>query len=410
MDRLQPNQQLNVTDQLASNNGRVNLIMQGDGNLVLYRTRFGRALWASNTQGKPVHHVIMQGDGNLVAYSAAGAPDWNTGTYGHPGAWMVLQDDGNLVVYDSANTPLWASNTVQDFSSPTIGYADDHGYTYVETSELWQQMCSVLPCCLALQWPDYATRIVEDTINGQLVVIQLWKGWCQKFLGLQNFPGGIGAEVGVYRRIPGRIRPTSLPFLPQPLAAFILNTIATLSDNELWWPFPELQAQIEFTLVNPVTNQTFFCAGPETSYWLAKWMNDGSYTQYQGDQGVRWPWLPSWWPGNSQTPFFSADYALDYKINGKSYPRWDGSYRWAGPQPLGWQLSGHANNVVAMAALNNKLFAATQDNVLWARDPVLSNIDWQLIGHANNVVAMAALNNKLFAATRDNLLWARDLS
>jgi hypothetical protein len=261
MDRLQPNQQLNVNDQLVSNNGLVNLVMQGDGNLVLYRAQFGRALWSSNTWGKPVNHAVMQGDGNLVAYSAAGDHYWDTGTSGHPGASVVLQDDGNLVVYDNANNQLWASNTVQDFSSPTFGYTNANGYSYDETSESWKQMCSSLPCFAAIQWPDYATKVVEDTINGQPVVIQLWKGWCPKFLGLQKFPGGTGAEVGVYRRIPGKVRPTSLPFLPPAVATFILNTIAGLSDNDLWWPFPELNAQIEYTLTNPVTNQTFFSAG-----------------------------------------------------------------------------------------------------------------------------------------------------
>lgn len=74
-----------------------------------------------------------------------------------------------------------------------------------------------------------------------------------------------------------------------------------------------------------------------------------------------------------------------------------------------WDHIGHANNVVAMTALNNKLFAATSDNVLWARDPVLSDVAWQPIGHANDVVAMAALDSKLFAATSDNRLWVRDL-
>jgi hypothetical protein len=73
-----------------------------------------------------------------------------------------------------------------------------------------------------------------------------------------------------------------------------------------------------------------------------------------------------------------------------------------------WQDIGHANNVVAMAAINNKLFCVTQDNRLWARDPVLFEVNWQDIGHANNVVAMAAINGKLFCATRDNRLWARD--
>ncbi|WP_369264647.1 matrixin family metalloprotease [Streptomyces sp. R35] len=33
---------------------------------------------------------------------------------------------------------------------------------------------------------------------------------------------------------------------------------------------------------------------------------------------------------------------------------------------------------------------------------------WQRIGHANDVAAMTALNNKLYCATRDNSLWMRD--
>jgi len=33
---------------------------------------------------------------------------------------------------------------------------------------------------------------------------------------------------------------------------------------------------------------------------------------------------------------------------------------------------------------------------------------WDPIGHADNVVAMAAINNKLFAASNDNQLWWRD--
>ena len=49
------------------------------------------------------------------------------------------------------------------------------------------------------------------------MVIQLWKGNCPKFLGfigIESFPGGIGAEVGVYRRIPGRFRPPPFPRPP----------------------------------------------------------------------------------------------------------------------------------------------------------------------------------------------------
>src|SRR5215472_1720317 len=264
MDQLHAGQQLNIGDQLVSKN--VNLIMQGDGNLVLYRTLYGRPLWATNTNGQPATFAVMQGDGNFVVYSANGTPYWNTGTYGHPGAWLVLQGDGNLVVYNSAGNPLWASNTVQDWSSPTIRYFDSRGYLFSEVSESWQQLCQNLPSFGALQWPDYTTQVVEAVVGGQPVVIQAWKGWCQRFLGVGEMPGGIGAEVGVYRRMPGRVRPTSIPFLPPALAQPILNAMATLTDDELWWPYPELGAQISFTLTNPVNNQVFFSAGPETSY------------------------------------------------------------------------------------------------------------------------------------------------
>ena len=108
MDRLQADQMLGINQQLISNNGWLNLILQGDGNVVLYRTQVGQPLWASNTSGQPVHRLLMQADGNLVAYSLLDVALWSTGMAGHPGSALVLQDDGNLVVYDSTNNPIWA--------------------------------------------------------------------------------------------------------------------------------------------------------------------------------------------------------------------------------------------------------------------------------------------------------------
>ncbi|MGW1363076.1 hypothetical protein ACWCQP_37415 [Streptomyces chartreusis] len=308
MNRLQPGQVLHIGDELVSDNGWLNLILQGDGNLVLYRVQVGQAKWDSSTFGQPVDRVVMQGDGNLVAYSAKDVPCWASGTDGNPGSSLVLQDDGNLVIYDSGNKPVWATNTVQDFNTPTIGITDSKGYSYVETSEKWKVLCSGLPCFRALQWPGYATEVVEDEIDGQPVVIQLWKGWCQKFLGLQFFPGGIGAEVGVYRRIPGKLRPTSLPFLPPALEAFLLNSLGALADEELWWPAPEFNARLDFTLVNPITGRPVFSAGPERSYWLTRWMNEPSYIKYALDERGKIPLLPN-------------DYVLEYTINGRQN-RW----------------------------------------------------------------------------------------
>lgn len=75
---------------------------------------------------------------------------------------------------------------------------------------------------------------------------------------------------------------------------------------------------------------------------------------------------------------------------------------------IAWQQIGAANNVVGMAWLGNRLFAATRDNRLWVRDPVLLPLPWAPIGHANAVVAMTALGDKLYAATSDNRFWMRD--
>lgn len=89
---------------LVSCDGRFELVMQGDGNLVLYQGN--TALWHSQTHGQPGHVAVMQNDGNLVVYTEDLQPLWNSGTYGHPGSVLRLQDDGNLVIYDGA-TPLW---------------------------------------------------------------------------------------------------------------------------------------------------------------------------------------------------------------------------------------------------------------------------------------------------------------
>ncbi|MDQ1532147.1 MAG: pseudomonalisin, partial [Microbacteriaceae bacterium] len=80
---------------LRSANGQYQLIMQGDGNLVLYTQ--GRALWSSGTAGHPGSTAQFQGDGNLVVYGPDGAALWNAGSVGHPGSTLALQDDGNVV-------------------------------------------------------------------------------------------------------------------------------------------------------------------------------------------------------------------------------------------------------------------------------------------------------------------------
>jgi hypothetical protein len=110
-DRLRPNQGLTTGQAITSADGRFRLILQLDGNLVLYRPG-NIPLWASNTAGHPnIWDVVMQDDGNLVIYDIRSQPVWASNTNRHPGAWITVQNDGNLVIYDSANHPLFASNT-----------------------------------------------------------------------------------------------------------------------------------------------------------------------------------------------------------------------------------------------------------------------------------------------------------
>jgi hypothetical protein len=81
--------------------------------------------------------------------------------------------------------------------------------------------------------------------------------------------------------------------------------------------------------------------------------------------------------------------------------------RFASPRVFDWEDVGHAQNVTAMTAVDNKLFAATSANLLWRRYPVLAEVVWRQIGHANNVRAMAATRGLLYCVTADNTLWYR---
>src|SRR5512135_3243575 len=86
-DKLNPGAELRRGDYLTSAGGGYRLILQRDGNLVLYDRR-NRALWSSDTQGMPVEKCTMQGDGNLVLYLQDGQPVWASNTQGHPGAFL----------------------------------------------------------------------------------------------------------------------------------------------------------------------------------------------------------------------------------------------------------------------------------------------------------------------------------
>lgn len=99
---------LAVGQQLVSENGTFNMILQTDGNFVLYRGT--KALWASNTQGVDAAKVTMEKGGNLVLLDTGNNVVWESATDGEPGAYLIVQDDGNAVIYISTGA-IWATNT-----------------------------------------------------------------------------------------------------------------------------------------------------------------------------------------------------------------------------------------------------------------------------------------------------------
>jgi hypothetical protein len=110
---LYPDESLVIGESISSDNEKYTMTMQGDGNLVLYRTNDWLPLWASGTDGHAVSQAIMQGDGNFVVYGY-NPPLWASNTDGHPGSYLTVQDDGNAVIYNplyDPAEPIWSTNT-----------------------------------------------------------------------------------------------------------------------------------------------------------------------------------------------------------------------------------------------------------------------------------------------------------
>lgn len=106
---LRAGQTLRIDDSRFSCDGRFQLVMQGDGNLVLYYIGV-QALWSSDTYGTGASRAVMEPGGSFNVYDDAGGLWFSTFTSGTD-TFFAVQDDGNLVIYEGS-TPLWASNTV----------------------------------------------------------------------------------------------------------------------------------------------------------------------------------------------------------------------------------------------------------------------------------------------------------
>lgn len=122
-------------------------ILQGDGNIVEYNTS-NQAIWSTGTHSyvssgrnfgsnhmnpgdtmysgsyvqsaDGLHQLVLQGDGNLVLYGPAYHVLWNIGTQGHSGTYLNLQYGGNLILYEPGNIPLWTDNVSATAGNATL--------------------------------------------------------------------------------------------------------------------------------------------------------------------------------------------------------------------------------------------------------------------------------------------------
>ena len=101
-ERLEPGWYLQSPSRLCD------LVMQRDGNLVLYSAG-RRALWASGTRGVAGAFAVMQPDGNFVIYPRTGRAVWASTTARHPGARLAVTDTAQVVVSSRSGAMLWAT-------------------------------------------------------------------------------------------------------------------------------------------------------------------------------------------------------------------------------------------------------------------------------------------------------------
>jgi hypothetical protein len=100
---LKRDEELERGDWLWSNNGEYTLSLTQEGNLVL-EDYTGHVYWQTNTRG--ADRLVMQADGNVVLYNG-GSAVWASNTSGRGGVELWLEDDGKVILWDNEDRRVW---------------------------------------------------------------------------------------------------------------------------------------------------------------------------------------------------------------------------------------------------------------------------------------------------------------
>jgi hypothetical protein len=85
----------------------IRLILDGNGNLLLYNDGGKTPLWSTDTGGKQVSYAEMQTDGNFVLKTATDQEVWSSDTSGNPDSMVVLGQGGILAIFTKDFQPIW---------------------------------------------------------------------------------------------------------------------------------------------------------------------------------------------------------------------------------------------------------------------------------------------------------------
>jgi hypothetical protein len=184
----------------------------------------------------------------------------------------------------------------QDFFSipepKAIITTQKNGYTFVEVSEIWMGTCSRIACGPWVQFPGYSETHRYNAYIPKVgpVIIQLWKGFCPSLsqtskeynLGAlvnlinlgDQFPGGIGAEVGVYRPI------------GKNATMYDAATRQTFLGIGEWEPVVDPDLKISFQLIDPGSKKVLVDAEEKNTWWRTKWMTSESFERYKKKNNV----------------------------------------------------------------------------------------------------------------------------
>lgn len=107
--RLNANESISVTGKTPGCNFK--LIMQPDGNLVVYRLP-STLVWSTRTGGRGASFVTLQNDRNLVVYLTRGGFTWASYSIyraGDPKARLELLGNGSLVIKSGTGATVWTN-------------------------------------------------------------------------------------------------------------------------------------------------------------------------------------------------------------------------------------------------------------------------------------------------------------